>query len=62
MPREKLSFSPALPELTAPWFVPGAYGKLSIAENKIRIECLGGSMQLKQLGICTGMGVQLEGE
>lgn len=55
MPREKLSFSPALPELTAPWFVPGAYGKLSIADNKIRIECLGGSMKLKQLGIRTGM-------
>lgn len=55
MPRKKLSFSPALPELTAPWFVPGAYGKLSIAENKIRIECLGGSMKLKQLGIRTGM-------
>ena len=55
MPREKLSFSPALPELTAPWFVPGAYGKLSIAEKKIRIECLGGSMKLKQLGIRTGM-------
>lgn len=62
MPREKLSFSPALPELTTPRFVPGAYGKLSIAENKIRIECLGGSMQLKQLGICTGMDVELAGE
>ena len=35
--------------------MPGAYGKLSIAENKIRIECLGGSMKLKQLGIRTGM-------
>ncbi len=35
--------------------MPGAYGKLSIADNKIRIECLGGSMKLKQLGIRTGM-------
>ncbi len=55
MPREKLSFAPALPELTAPWFVPGVYGKLTVSDNKIRIECLGGSMKLKQLGIRTGM-------
>ena len=55
MPREKLSFSPALPELTAPWFVPGAYGKLSIAEKKIRIECLGGCLNLKQLALRTEM-------
>ncbi len=32
--RKALLFRPPYPELTAPWFVPGAYGKLSIAEKE----------------------------
>ena len=49
LPREKLCFSPALPELTAPCFVTGAYGKLIIPAKSLKIERPGGCLNLQQL-------------